>query len=167
MTQTVDRQATKVRPPRREVPQRIEPVRRQRRGYFAWMVSLVVLLVIAAAGFIVLQYIEETEVLPASGESVYAEFDWYENLEGFYLTPPAAVPSGESVYSGYGWYNHLDGFYLAPPAAVGMGEIVYSEFDWYSDLGMYLRPPFSATQSGIREWPQEVIQGPYSIKGPI
>ncbi|NNK92445.1 MAG: hypothetical protein HKO87_08425, partial [Acidimicrobiia bacterium] len=50
---------------------------------------------------------------------------------------------------------------------VGMGEIVYSEFDWYSDLGMYLRPPFSATQSGIREWPQEVIQGPYSIKGPI
>ncbi|NNC75837.1 MAG: hypothetical protein HKN93_10055 [Acidimicrobiia bacterium] len=160
MTQTLERQTIKVRPPQRELPPRIEPVS-QRRGYFAWMVSLVVLLVIAAAGFIALQYIEETEVLPASGESVYAEYDWYENLEGFYLAPPAAVASGESVYSGFGWYQNLEGFYLAPPAPVGMGEMVYSEFDWYSDLGMYLRPPFSTAQFAIPQWPQEIIQGPH------
>ncbi len=81
----------------------------------------------------------------SSGESVYLQYDWYGELGGFYLPPPALAPSSESAYAGFDWYEKMGGFELPEPyVELGSGESVYSEFDWYAKLGGFYLPPPAA-----------------------
>jgi hypothetical protein len=80
------------------------------------MVSLIVVAVAAVGLVIGLTGDDEAATIDyGSGESVYMHYDWYADLEGFYLPAPALASSGESAYLEYDWYADLGGFYLPKP----------------------------------------------------
>jgi hypothetical protein len=146
------------------------------------MVSLIVVAVAATAAILWITDEEEAATIAGSGESVYMQYDWYADLGGFYLVPPAPAPSGESVYMQYDWYADLGGFYLPQPYGdltadshyswlVSQGIIPeayaatfvspYSDYEWRVAQGLIpipeayeqvVRPPF-APHSGLYDQP--------------
>jgi len=98
------------------------------------MVSLIVVAVAAVGVIIGITGDDEAATIDfGSGESVYMQYDWYAELDGFYLPPPVGAPSGESAYMEYDWYANMGGFYLAEP----YGDLTPdSHYSWLVERGL-------------------------------
>ena len=116
MTTVIERSDTAVKErPRVRPPEPKAPRPRPRRAWYAWMVSLIVVAVAATAAILMITEEDAATIDYGSGESVYMQYDWYADLDGFYLPPPTLAPSGESAYMEFGWYADMAGFYLPAP----------------------------------------------------
>ena len=135
MTTVIERSDTAVKErPRVRPPEPTAPRPRPRRAWYAWMVSLIVVAVAATAAILLITDDDAATTIDyASGESVYMQYDWYADLEGYYLPPPALAPSGESVYMEYDWYAAMGGYYLPKP----YGDLTPdSHYGWLVERGL-------------------------------
>ena len=145
MTTVIERSDTAVKErPRVRPPEPPAPKPRSRRAWYAWMVSLIVVAVAATAAILLVTDEDAATIDYGSGESVYMSYDWYSDLEGFYLPPPVLAPSGESVYMEYDWYSNMNGFYLPEPS----GDLTAdSHYSWLVERGLI--PEAYATTFGL------------------
>ena len=131
-------------PPRPEAPPVEPPPERRppRRGWFGWLVSLLVIALVAVGVTLILRD-DETDTVaegpiygPAAvglGSSAYEQFDWLGEMT--YQLPEPYQPV--SAYEGFDWYEIMT-YQLPEPY---QPESAYEGFDWYEIMTYQLPEP--------------------------